>query len=130
ERYIGVGEEEFMGAKIRHWRGFVDQEAANGHIQGLEELFPLGSEYSYEFLRARGSPGLVLHVTVQRTLQIVRAHDKKTYIRRGAQNLEVKGEAALARLKLDKGIESFEKQTVDVDPSIISESEEIGRAHV
>jgi ATP-dependent DNA helicase RecG len=46
-------------------------------------------------------------------------------VRRGAQSLEVKGKLALDRLNLDKGIQSFEKQTVDEDISIISESETI-----
>ena len=32
-----------------------DQEAANGHIQSLVALFPLGGEFSYGFLRAPGS---------------------------------------------------------------------------
>ena len=59
--YIGIAESEFMGIKTRHWRGFKDQEAANGHVQSLEALFPLGTEYSYGFLRAPGSDGVVLH---------------------------------------------------------------------
>jgi ATP-dependent DNA helicase RecG len=120
--YIGIGETEFFGAKTRQWIGFKDQEAANGHIQSLEQLFPLGAEYSYEYLSAPGSNGLVLHVAVQRTTQIAKAHDKKVYVRRGPQNLEVKGKA-LESLKLTKGIESFEKQTVDVDLSVLTESE-------
>lgn len=123
--YVGISEAEFFGSKVRHWRGFTDQEAANGHIQSLEELFPLGSEYSYEFLRVAGSPGVVLHIAVQRTLQIAKTHDNKVYVRRGAQNNEVRGETALTRLKLDKGIESFERQTVDIDMSLITESEMI-----
>src|SRR5215831_6186034 len=86
--YVGIGETELLGAKIRTWRGFSDQEAANGHLQSLEALFPLGAEYSYEFLSCPGSKGLVLHITVQRTPQIARAHNKKVYIRRGAQCLE------------------------------------------
>ena len=121
--YVGVGESEFFGTKTRQWRGFDDQEEANGHLQSLEALFPLGAEYSYGFLRVPGSNGLVLHILVQRTAQIARAHDKKAYVRRGAQNLEVKGAAALERLRLNKGIESFERQTVDVDLSAVSESE-------
>lgn len=120
--YIGIGEAEFFGVKSRHWRGFKDQEEANGHLQSLEALFPLGAEYSYAFLRAPGSNGLVLHVSVQRTAQIARAHDKKVYVRRGAQNLEVKGKA-LESLRLAKGIESYEKQTVDVDLSVVTKSE-------
>lgn len=96
-------------------------------MQSLEQLFPLGAEYSYEFLSAPGSIGLVLHITVQKTSQIARAHDKKVYIRRGAQNLEVKGDGALERLRLDKGVESFEKQTVDVGLESVSESEILAR---
>lgn len=119
--YIGIAETEFMGVKTRYWRGFKDPEAANGHLQSFEALFPLGAEYSYGFLRAPGSPGVVLHVQVQRTAQIARAHSKKAYVRRGAQNLEVKGKA-LESLRLSKGIESYEKQTVDVALSTVTES--------
>ncbi|MRD46487.1 ATP-dependent DNA helicase RecG [Caenimonas koreensis DSM 17982] len=119
--YIGIAETEFMGAKMRHWHGFKDQEAANGHIQSLEALFPLGSEYSYGFLRAPGSEGVVLHVQVQRTAQIAKAHGNKAYVRRGAQNLEVKGKA-LEALRLAKGIDSYEKQTVNVSASVVINS--------
>jgi ATP-dependent DNA helicase RecG len=31
--YVGIGETELLGAKIRTWHGFNDQEAANGHLQ-------------------------------------------------------------------------------------------------
>jgi ATP-dependent DNA helicase RecG len=122
---VGIAENEFMGTKVRTWRGFRDQEAANGHLQSLEALFPLGAEYSYEFLSCPGSHGVVLHIAVQRTPQIARAHDKKAYIRRGAQNIPVKGADALRRLELDKGITSYEKQPVDADLSILTESEKL-----
>src|SRR6478736_2784921 len=92
--YVGIGETELLGVKVRTWHGFRDQEAANGHLQSLEALFPLGAEYSYEFLSCPGSLGLVLHIAVQRTPQIARAHDKKIWVRRGAQNLEVTGTEA------------------------------------
>ena len=120
--YVGIGETELLGVKIRTWHGFHDQEAANGHIQSLEALFPLGAEYSYEFLSCPGSTGLVLHIAVQRTPQIARTHNKKIYIRRGAQNLEVKGAEALRRLELDKGIISYERQPVNVDLSVVTAS--------
>ncbi len=123
--YVGIGESEFMTAKMRTWRGFQDQEAANGHVQSLEALFPLGAEYSYEFLSCPGSKGVVLHIAVQRTPQIARAHNKKVYIRRGAQNFEVKGAAALRRLELDKGITSYEKQPIDADLTIVTKSENL-----
>jgi ATP-dependent DNA helicase RecG len=123
--YVGIGETELFGVKVRTWHGFRDQEAANGHLQSLETLFPLGAEYSYEFLSCPGSVGLVLHIAVQRTPQIARAHDKKIFVRRGAQNLEVKGAEALRRLELDKGIVSYEKQPVNADLDVLTKSENL-----
>ncbi len=119
--YVGISETEIMGVKERYWRGFADQEAANGHIQSLLALFPLGGEFSYGFLRAAGSPGVVLHIQVARTATIAKAHGNKVYRRFGAQNLEVKG-SSLEALRLAKGIESFERQTVDVSLTAVTNS--------
>ena len=63
----------------------------------------------------------MLHVQVQRTAQIARAHGNKAYVRRGAQNLEVKGKAIEA-LRLAKGVDSYEKQTVNVGLATITGS--------
>lgn len=121
--FIGITETEFFGAKTRLWSGFKDPEAANAHIQVLATMFPLGSEYSYEFLRSAGSVGLVLHVAVQKTADIAQASDGLAYIRHGAQNLPAKTDAERERLKLDKGVHSFERNPVDVDIDFVSESE-------
>jgi ATP-dependent DNA helicase RecG len=123
--YVGIAETELLGSKVRTWHGFRDQEAANGHLQSLEALFPLGAEYSYEFLACPGSLGVVLHITVQRTPQIARAHDRKVFVRRGAQNLELKGLEALRRLELDKGIVSFEKHLANVDLTVLTKSDNL-----
>jgi hypothetical protein len=53
----------------------------------------------------------------------MRPHNKKIYVRRGAQNLEVKGTEALRRLELDKGVVSYEKQPVSADLAIPLEGE-------
>ncbi|MSP47688.1 MAG: hypothetical protein EXQ95_00005 [Alphaproteobacteria bacterium] len=45
--YIGIT--EVGSQKERGWEGFRDQEAANGHLQIFEKLFPLGTD--------RGGPG-------------------------------------------------------------------------
>ena len=47
ELFIGIDENSVT--KKRNWRGFANQEAANGHIQVFEQLFPLGTDYRYEF---------------------------------------------------------------------------------
>lgn len=86
--YIGIGEEMLGGnVKRRDWSGFPDVEAANGHIQAFERVFPLGKDFQYEFLRCPARKGVVLHVQVSRTREVIRATDGKPYIRRAAQNL-------------------------------------------
>jgi ATP-dependent DNA helicase RecG len=123
ELYIGVDELLIGGGvKKRHWRGFKDVEAANGHLQSFERLFPLGAGFQYEFLKYDGRPGIVLHVQVSRSPSIVRADDGIPYIRRGAQSLPVSTADALRRLEYTKGIRSFENEPVNVSKSELTES--------
>lgn len=121
--YVGISEVLFMGTQDRLWNGFTNSEAANAHIQVLAGMFPLGSEYTYEFLRSAGSTGLVLHVSVQKTTEIAYAHDSIAYVRRGAQNLPAKTEAERERLRLDKGTTSWERNPVEADIDFVAESE-------
>jgi len=130
ELYIGIDEEtdpKTLGLKKRIWRGFDDQESANGHIQIFEELFPLGDGYSYTFLSSEHFPGLVLQVIIHKSREVVEASDRIPYLRRNAQNVPIKTQDALERLKLDKGIESYEKRTIDVDIEVITKSEVISQ---
>lgn len=114
ELYIGI--DEIIGAqgKERIWRGYADEEAANGLIQAIEGMSPLGNHYSAEFLTNSKRPGVVVHVTVYKTQAILAASNGAIFVRRGAQRLPVQGDEALQRLRFDKGLESFEDQYVDV----------------
>ncbi|MFE4140452.1 ATP-binding protein [Peribacillus sp. YIM B13472] len=125
ELYIGINEEEVDGNKVRKWDGFSDIEAANGHIQIFEQLFPLGQDFNYTFLKNKECNGLVLKVEVFRTREIVKASDGKPYKRRGAQSLPVDTAEDIDRLRYDKGIVSFETETIDIDVERISESDTI-----
>ncbi len=122
ELYIGVDERLTPNGKERTWRGFRDAEAANAHLQVFEQLFPLGQYYGYTFLRLGTGAGLVLQVNVNKTREIMKASDGVVYLRRGAQNLPVTTPEALARLQLDKGISSFENETVDVALTTVTNS--------
>jgi ATP-dependent DNA helicase RecG len=73
ELFIGV--DEIGPTMARAWRGFHDQEAANGHLQIFEKLFPLGIDFQYAFLSAPGRAGLVLQIAVRKTREIKRASD-------------------------------------------------------
>lgn len=111
--YIGIGEQLLGGnSKKRTWEGFSDVEAANGHLQSFEKAFPLGKDFQYEFIRCPELPGVVLHVQVSRTQDVIKAADGKPYIRRGAQNLPQQTPDELRRLDFTKGVISFEGHPV------------------
>jgi ATP-dependent DNA helicase RecG len=120
ELYIGIDENRRTG--IRTWRGFGCPEAANAHLAVFERLFPLSSQYTYDFLSHQGEGGLVLKAQVMKSRDIVRASDGEAYLRRGAQNLHVATAQALDSLKRDKGVTSFETATVDCPTAVVTES--------
>ncbi|MFH8386892.1 ATP-binding protein [Kitasatospora sp. NPDC018058] len=127
ELYIGIDELD-KANNIRAWRGFSDTESANPHILVFDGLFPLGQEFSYEFLQApQGNAGLVLHVSIQKTRQVMKASDGKAYVRRGAQSIPYTSAEQLIRLSRNKGITSFETETVAAPLDLITNSEVIIR---
>jgi ATP-dependent DNA helicase RecG len=123
ELYIGISEQMLGGGtKKREWDGFPDVEAANGHLQAFERAFPFGKDFQYEFMRCPGRPGVVLHVQVNRTQEIVKATDGKAYLRRGAMNQPQDTPEAWKRLEYTKGVVSFEGHTVPAPKELITES--------
>lgn len=120
ELFVGI--DEHKRSNGRSWRGFTRVEDANGFFQAFEQFFPLGDECSYGFLQSSTGPGLVLKVEVRKSREVKHAFDGRAYIRRGAQNLPVDTEEALARLRRNKGITSFETEPVNVDKTLITNS--------
>jgi ATP-dependent DNA helicase RecG len=111
ELFVGIDEDRTTG--LRTWRGFGNIEAANGHLQPFEALFPLGQDFQYEFLKAPGHAGLVLKATIAKTLTVKRATDGIVYVRRGAASLPIVEPEALKRLEYAKGLSSFESELVN-----------------
>jgi ATP-dependent DNA helicase RecG len=118
--YVGI--QEVGPQKTRKWDGFKDQEAANGHLQIFEKLFPLGTDFQYEFLRCEGLKGLVLHVQINKTQAIMLASNGIPHIRRGAQSLPVDPGEMMKRLEYCKGISSFETETTTVPEEVVTGS--------
>ncbi len=119
ELYVGIDE---VNGSNRAWRGFEDVEAANGHIQALEALFPLGEDFDYTFLETEYNLGLVLQLQIRKTADIKQASDGQVYVRRGAQNLPVTTPSALKQLEYTKGLSSFETEIVNVEAETITNS--------
>jgi ATP-dependent DNA helicase RecG len=122
ELFVGIGEKENGNIATRFWNGFKTQEDANAVIKVIEKMTPLGNHYSAEFLACDAQPGLVCHLVVTKTKDIVDATNGHPYIRRNAQNLCIRDEAGMQRLRLDKGIVSFEDEAVNTDVVTITNS--------
>lgn len=125
ELFIGIDEKAVNGKKKRKWRGFKDIEAANDRIATIERMSPLGNHYRAVFLACKDEPGMLLHVTIFKSKDILKASNGVVYVRRGAQKQSVRGEEAHHRLQLDKGIVSFEDETFNINPATITNSKTV-----
>jgi ATP-dependent DNA helicase RecG len=122
ELFIGIEEPTLGGPKT--WNGFESVEAANAHIQTVESVLPLGHGCRMTFLGADDQNGLVLQIEVFKNRDIIKTTTEDVYVRRGAQNLPVVQQDALERLRMNKGLASFETKTVDAAKEIITNSVE------
>ncbi len=121
ELYIGISENKLTGE--RSWQGFKNKEQANAHVQVFEKTFPLGYGFSYNFISVPDEKNIILQVEILKAQEIIYSDDKIAYLRRGAQSLPQETPEALERLRLNKGVTTFETQIVDTDPESILNSE-------
>ena len=122
ELFIGIDQgTDGLGNKTRTWRGFRDVEAANGHLQAFEQYYPLSSDFQYEFLSS-AFPGLLLHITINKTIGIILASNNIPYLRFGAQSIPQNTPELRRRLEYSKGVHSFENDLTNADLSVVTES--------
>jgi len=108
--YIGIREEK--DTKIKHWEGFDNIEDANAFIQVIESIVTIENYYTLEYLQHPTLHTYVLKITVFKTQSIIKTTDEKIFVRKGAQSLPIDTPEKLRRLELDKGIVSYEDETV------------------
>lgn len=122
EIYVGIREDKKGPAKVRRWEGFRDVEEANNVLQMLNQIAPLADFIITSFLECPDEPGLVLKIELLRNGSITKATDGIPYIRKGAQKLPVDTDEGLERLRLDKGIASYEDYKVQAPIATIENS--------
>ncbi len=83
---------------------------------------PLGGHYEATFMFCSNFLGYVLHVEIPKAKDILKASDDLPYTRKGAQNLKIDTPDALHRLRLDKGIVSFEDDVVNAAVESVANS--------
>ena len=122
ELYVGLDEKAGQGFA---WRGFSNQEDANGHLQPFEKLFPLGRDFEYMFLRCGSRTGLLLKIEIRKTREIKFSSEDIAYLRRGSQSLPVEGFEAMKRLEYVKGLSSFEDAVLNTPGKVIENSDQV-----
>ncbi len=125
EIFVGIGEDNKGPTPVRSWDGFSDMEEANAHLQMLDGIAPLADFIVPVFLNCEGESGVILKIEILKNAEIVSATNGVIYVRKGAQKLPVDTDDGLQRLKLDKGISSYEDYAVNTDLKDITNSKPI-----
>lgn len=110
--YIGIDENNQNNT--RTWRGFADPEDANDIIHTAFSSHAFGNHIKFEFLKSLKHPGLVLHASIRKVKEIVKSSAGDIFVRVNAGKQKIDSEEKLNRLKLDKGIITFEDEWIDV----------------
>jgi ATP-dependent DNA helicase RecG len=108
EFIVGV---EDQGSDLNAWRGFEVMEHANYVLQSLQNNITPPVPYTVEWYRVQGAldSGVACLVSVQKSDDVHRTSAGKVLVRRGAQSLEITGQA-ITDLALSKGARSYEDQ--------------------
>ena len=114
-----IGVRQVQAKTKQSWHGFSSLEDANSCIAAFDEIFPLNEGCTYSFVVCDAYPGYLLNVVVSKTRDIKKTQDGKVYIRRNAQNLPVNTDEKLRQLERNKGITTFENETVDFSIDLI-----------
>lgn len=122
EIYVGITETEIDGETKFSWDGFDKEEEANQIVDCLEKMLYLSCKYTAEFLE-HSKQGLVLRLIINKSNKVIETTEKKVYLRRNAQDLELKTSEEIHRLKLNKGVNSYEDFTKDVDIKEVTDSD-------
>lgn len=108
---VGIADSKDEPDPAKRWAGQAAQEGFNQHIQSLTEITPT-LPVRYGFLACTTRPGLVLHVSVEKSGQVHSTADKTVYVRKGAQSLPLQSAEQITALAFSKGAKSFEDYVV------------------
>lgn len=106
--YLGISRKEEK--TDYYWDGFISEEDINPFIEVITKQFDSYEDYSIDIYQSEEDRTFVVHIVVHKTHRIVFASDNKAYVRHGVQNLPCDDEEKLMRLRLDKGLSSFEDE--------------------
>ena len=106
--YLGISHKD--DKTVYFWDGFDSEEQMNQHIDVVTNMFDSYEDYSMETYQSNVDGTFVLHIVVHKTQKIIYPSYGKAYIRHGVQNSPCDNDEKLIRLRLDKGLSSYEDE--------------------
>lgn len=106
--FVGISHQS--DKRVYYWNGYTDEESFNPIIALLDNMLPTYDYYSVEAYQHPDNHTYILHIIVHKTINIIYASDGKPYVRHGVQNLPCDTAEKMLRLKLDKGMASYEDE--------------------
>lgn len=91
-------------------------------MQALFNAHPFGNHLKFEFLENPNMSGYVLHITIHKVKEIVKCTSGDVFVRVSSGKVKIDSEEKLSRLKLDKGIVSFEDEWVEAQLANVDNS--------
>ena len=107
EIYVGLSHGE--NKNEYYWDGFSVMEECNQIVEVISALFPNYDDCRFEFCYDDADV-IVLHITIQKTLKVIRATNGKAYLRIGVQNIPQETQEQIRQMEYDKGIYSYEDE--------------------
>lgn len=133
ELFIGIidkSEQIIPNGILGRWDGFQNDEEANSFIANVFSLItPQIEGIRYDFLEIKNQTmkGKVLRISIEKSPNVHKTSSRQVYLRKGAQCLEIFDDAIL-RLKLAKGVSSYENQVIgNYEYTRLIESSELKR---
>jgi ATP-dependent DNA helicase RecG len=125
EFVIGVSDDKEEPDPTKRWNGYGSIEEINSALQAIFEIKP-SLELRYEILVARGFPGHVLAVSIEKSGNVHSTADNTVYQRYGAQSLPIKDPKKIAELAFAKGASSYEDVILkEISAELIVDSSEL-----
>jgi ATP-dependent DNA helicase RecG len=122
---IIVGIDEASDKGTFSWNGFKRIEDANAHVHLLMGAFPESDTFKYDTLAADDFPGYLLRLTIAKTREICCTASGVIYVRGAAGVKQIKSDAEIEALKLQKGITSYEVKTTQAPVSMVADSYQV-----
>lgn len=108
EIFVGISHRDVKNNYF--WDGFSNIEETNQFIDVIDSILPNFSDCSFEYYKCEDYPSVILHITIFKTLKVIKSTDNIAYLRTGAQNKPITTSDRLLQLERDKGISSYEDE--------------------